>query len=227
MDKAFWFEGYFSEAVSFSKCATFPPASRLEAAGIFHLTASHCVDKSIIALTLKRKTIIGIVPQSCVMNASVSFVLSSFSKWGQLCFCQHSWFNGTPSDEKLAFNQECRWNNGSKSLHSFWATLYTVNVNTACENDFLFNCYTLWLGEGHSRRKSHGAGGGGGGGCSPPGIFQIAIFGQKSRWYSGKTTWLSGKQWRKHLGKRLQPPPPPRWTRPVRIWFIHLHALSS
>ena len=24
----------------------------------------------------------------------------------------------------LAFNQECRWNYGSKSLHSFWATLY-------------------------------------------------------------------------------------------------------
>ena len=99
-------------------------------------------------------TIIGIVPQSCVMNASVSFILSSFSKWGQLCFCQHSWFNGTPSDEKtpaasslfaggkvahfendtasenysprMVFNQECRWNNGSKSLHSFWATLYRL-----------------------------------------------------------------------------------------------------
>ena len=26
------------------------------------------------------------------MNASLSFILSSFSKWGQLCFCQHSWF---------------------------------------------------------------------------------------------------------------------------------------
>ena len=24
----------------------------------------------------------------------------------------------------MAFNQESRWNNGSKSLHSFWATLY-------------------------------------------------------------------------------------------------------
>ena len=59
MDKAFWFQGYFSEAVSFSKCSPFSPASRLEAAGIFHLVASHwisCVDKSIIALTLKRKT---------------------------------------------------------------------------------------------------------------------------------------------------------------------------
>ena len=27
--------------MSFSKCATFPPASRLEAAGFFHLMASH------------------------------------------------------------------------------------------------------------------------------------------------------------------------------------------
>ena len=35
MDMAFWFEGYFHEAVSISKCATFPSASRLEAAGIF------------------------------------------------------------------------------------------------------------------------------------------------------------------------------------------------
>ena len=33
-----------------------------------------------------------LVPQSCVMNASLSFILYSFSKWGQLCFCQHSWF---------------------------------------------------------------------------------------------------------------------------------------
>ena len=30
-----------------------------------------------------------------------------------------------PIQEKsMAFNQECRWNYGSKSLHSFWATLY-------------------------------------------------------------------------------------------------------
>ena len=59
MDKAFWFyRGVLSEAVSFSKCATPPPppASRLEAAGICHLTASHCVDKNINALTLKRMT---------------------------------------------------------------------------------------------------------------------------------------------------------------------------
>ena len=54
MDKAFWFYGYFSEAVLFSKCATFPPASSWN-----------------------------LVPQSCVMNASLSFILSSFSKWGR------------------------------------------------------------------------------------------------------------------------------------------------
>ena len=117
-----------------------------------------------------------LVPQSCVMNASLSFILSSFSKWGQLCFCQHSWLwnkfqllqaclrgkSGTfwkwhclriialeskrlihtlwtwcqitwkrifyPIQEKsMVFNQECRWNNGSKSLHSFWATPYVNN----------------------------------------------------------------------------------------------------
>ena len=45
-----------------------------------------------------------IVPQSCVMNASVSFMLSSYSKCGQLCFCQH---NGTPSDEKFPLLQAC------------------------------------------------------------------------------------------------------------------------
>ena len=31
-------------------------------------------------------TIIGIVPQSCVMNASVSLTVSSFSKWGNYAF---------------------------------------------------------------------------------------------------------------------------------------------
>ena len=116
-----------------------------------------------------------LVPQSCVMHASLSFILSSFSKWGQLYFCQHSWFwnkfyllqarlrgkSGTflkwhwlriiialeskrhihtlwtwcqitwkiifyPIQQKsMVFNQECRWNNGSKSLHSFWATPYS------------------------------------------------------------------------------------------------------
>ena len=114
-----------------------------------------------------------LVPQSCIMNVSLSFILSSFSKWGQLFFCQHSWFwnkfqllqaclrgkSGTfwkwhclriiavkskrlihtlwtwcqitwkrifyPIQQKsMVFNQDCRWNNGSKSLHSFWATPY-------------------------------------------------------------------------------------------------------
>ena len=27
----------------------------------------------------------------------------------------------------MVFNQKCRWNNGSKSLHSFWATLYCTD----------------------------------------------------------------------------------------------------
>ena len=82
------------------------------------MTASHCVNKSIIALsphfekednmneteafiTQLCGTIIGIVPQKWVMNASASFILSSFSNRGQLWFCQHSWYNGTPSDEKI------------------------------------------------------------------------------------------------------------------------------
>ena len=28
----------------------------------------------------------------------------------------------------MAFNQECGWNNGSKSSHSFWATLYSASL---------------------------------------------------------------------------------------------------
>ena len=117
---------------------------------------------------------VGISAQSCVMNDSLSFILSSFSKWGQLCFCQHSYFwnkfqllqaclrgkSGTfwkwhclriialkskrlihtlltccqitwkrifyPLQQKsMVFNEEFCWNNGSKSLHSFWATPYS------------------------------------------------------------------------------------------------------
>ena len=37
----------------------------------------------------------------------------------------------------------------------------------------------------------------------PPRFFQIAIFGQKSNYYSGKTSFFSGKQWGKYWGKRL------------------------
>ena len=47
---------------------------------------------------------IGTMPQRCVMDASISFILSSFSKWGQLCFCLH---DGTPSDEKFPLLQAC------------------------------------------------------------------------------------------------------------------------
>ena len=54
-------------------------------------------------------TIPMIVPQRCVMNASVSFMLSSFTKWGQLCFCPHSWFNGMPSDEENKCFRQHKW----------------------------------------------------------------------------------------------------------------------
>ena len=83
-----------------------PPASRLEAAEFFHLNESLCwqkhnwgnMNETEAFFTQLCDTIPIIVPQSCVMNALVSFMLSSFSKWGQLCFCQH---NGTPSEEKI------------------------------------------------------------------------------------------------------------------------------
>ena len=114
-----------------------------------------------------------LVPQSCVMNASLSFILSSFQSEGNYAFvntairwnkfqllqaclrgksstlkkwhclriialeskrlihtlwtwCQITWKRiFYPIQQKsMVFNQECRWNNGSKSLHSFWATLY-------------------------------------------------------------------------------------------------------
>ena len=55
MDKAFWFQGCYSEAVSFSKCATFPLQAGLKQ--LEFISSDGCVDKSIIALTLKRKTI--------------------------------------------------------------------------------------------------------------------------------------------------------------------------
>ena len=95
----------------------FPPASRLEAGGIFSSDGvplnQLCWQKHIIALTLKRKTT-WMKPRHSLRNfrghysndsatkllneCSVSFMLSSFSKWGKLCFCQH---NRTPSDEKI------------------------------------------------------------------------------------------------------------------------------
>ena len=67
MDRAFWFLGlFFWGSVIFKMCYFSP---RKQAWSSWNL-----------------------VPQSCVMNASLSFILSSFSKWGQLCFCQQSWF---------------------------------------------------------------------------------------------------------------------------------------
>ena len=59
------------------------------------------------------------------------------------------------------------------------------------------------------RRTSHGAGGGG---AAAPLEFVNS--------HSSKSTWFSGKQWRKYSGKRLQPPPPPpNETGPVRLCF--------
>ena len=44
-------------------------------------------------------------------------------------WCQITWKRiFYPIQQKsMAFNQECRWNYGSKSLHSFWATLYRIS----------------------------------------------------------------------------------------------------
>ena len=36
--------------------------------------------------------------------------------------------------KSMAFNQECRWNYGSKSLHSFWATLYNNRIKSASKH---------------------------------------------------------------------------------------------
>ena len=121
-----------------------------------------------------------LVPQSCVMNASLSFILSSFQSEGNYAFvstairwnkfqllqaclrgksstfkkwhclriialeskrlihtlwtwCQITWKRiFYPIQQKsMVFNQECRWNNGSKSLHSFWATLYSKVLQVA------------------------------------------------------------------------------------------------
>ena len=43
-------------------------------------------------------------------------------------WCQITWKRiFYPIQQKsMAFNQECCWNYGSKSLHSFWATLYNL-----------------------------------------------------------------------------------------------------
>ena len=63
--------------------------------------------------------------------------------------------------------------------------------------------------------------GGGGGQPAPPSIFWKAISGKKVNNYSEKTTWFLGKQWGKYSGKRLQPPPPPERSGPVRLYFLY------
>ena len=40
----------------------------------------------------------------------------------------------------------------------------------------------------------------------PPPLESLNSHKKKIRWYSGKTTWFSCKQWKKYSGKRLQPP---------------------
>ena len=115
--------------MSFSKCATFPLISRLDAARISLLRASHgisCVDKRIIAFALKRKTtrmngihaasrfsstvtIPMIAPQNHVMSRfhSCRLPFVTFSNRGQSCICQHSWFHGMPSEGKFPLLQVC------------------------------------------------------------------------------------------------------------------------
>ena len=80
--------------------------------------------------------------QACLRGKS-----GTFSKWHCLrtialeskrlihtlwTWCQITWKRILyPIKQKLmVFNQECRWNNGSKSLHSFWATPYTMNYSS-------------------------------------------------------------------------------------------------
>ena len=53
---------------------------------------TECPKKNATILIRNINDVIDWIPLSCVMNDSLSFILSSFSKWGQLCFCQHSWF---------------------------------------------------------------------------------------------------------------------------------------
>ena len=78
---------------------------------------------------------------SCCFETAFGWKSSTFWKWHCLRKIAleskrliHTWwtwcqitFNRIfyPIQQKsMVFNQESRWNNGSKSLHSFWATLY-------------------------------------------------------------------------------------------------------
>ena len=149
--------------MSFSKCATFPSPSRLEAAGFcFHLTASHlisCVDKSIIALTLKRKTI-GMKPRhslctfvSTINNDSATKLRNEchgfmscclpFQSEGNYAFNQH---NGMQfrymwpcitKPTKSRMTQFCvmarnRWSGSAWVIFRFWYILLLLAYETCC-----------------------------------------------------------------------------------------------
>ena len=106
MDRAFWFYGFFFwGSVIFKMCYFFP---RKQAWSSWNL-----------------------VPQSCVMNASLSFILSSFSKWGQLCFCQHSWFWN-----KFQLLQACLL--GKSGTFWKWHCLRIIALESKCL------VHTLW-----------------------------------------------------------------------------------
>ena len=119
------------------------------------------VDKSIIALTLKRKTI-WMKPRHSLRNfvALNSNCLrgKSSTLWQWHCLRKIALESKTPypylmnlvsnyleknilSDtvkKTIAFNQECHWNYGSKSLHYFWATPYSEKLACLLMHKMLF-----------------------------------------------------------------------------------------
>ena len=80
-------------------------------------------------------TIIGIVPHGCVMNASVSFMLSSFSKWGQLCFVNTM---GRRQMKKFPLLQACL--RGKSSTFFKWHCLRKI----ALESKRLIHTWWTW-----------------------------------------------------------------------------------
>ena len=55
----------------------------------------------------------------------------------------------------------------------------------------------------------------------PPPKFSNSHLGGGIRYYSGKTTWFSCKQWKTIFGQETTAPPPPlNETRPVRLWRV-------
>ena len=122
-----------------------PPQAGLKQREFFIWRRPIVLTKCIIALTFEKEDnmketealrklcdtiiVIGIVLQSCVMNALVPFILSSFSKRGQLCCCQHSWFNGTLSDEeKFPLLQACL--RGKSSTFWKWHCLRKIALES-------------------------------------------------------------------------------------------------